>query len=128
MLIRKFALLCGDCLVYLHKFNMYGDYLNMWLLHNTKTMQIYKFTHNPVLLLFVHQLDRVTGRSIANRLINVIVTRWTKAPNFTNTVYVRIIQNVYDCRRQGEFQVKLINSCWCFKSQHYFLKPLLSDG
>ena len=52
-------------------FTMYGDYLNMWLLHNIKTMQIYTFTHNPVLLLFVHQPDRVSGRFIANRLINV---------------------------------------------------------
>ena len=50
---------------------LYGDYLNMWLLHNIKTMQMYKFTHNPVLLLFVHQPDRVSGRFIANRLINV---------------------------------------------------------
>ena len=49
---------------------MYGDYLNMWLLHNIKTMQIYKFTHNPVLLLFVNQPDRVSGRFITNRLIN----------------------------------------------------------
>ena len=49
---------------------MYGDYLNMWLLHNIKTMQIYKFTHNPVLLLFVHEPDRVSGLFIANRLIN----------------------------------------------------------
>jgi len=48
---------------------MYGDYLNTWLLY--KTMQIYKFTHNPVLLLFVHQPDRVSGWFIANRLINV---------------------------------------------------------
>ena len=51
--------------VYLHMFTMYGDYLDMWLLHNIKTMQIYKFTHNPVLLLFVHQPDRVSGRFIA---------------------------------------------------------------
>ena len=29
---------------------MYGDNL----LNNIKTMQIYKFTHNPVLPLFVH--------------------------------------------------------------------------
>ena len=52
--------------VYMHMFKMYGDYLNMWLLHNIKTMQIYKFTYNPVLLLFVHQPDRVSGRFIAN--------------------------------------------------------------
>ena len=51
-------------------YTMYGDYLNMWLLHNIKTMQIYKFTHSLVLLLFVHQPDRVSGRYIANRLIN----------------------------------------------------------
>jgi len=49
---------------------MYGDYLNMWLLHNIKTMQIYKFIHSPVLLLFVHEHDQVSGRYIANRLIN----------------------------------------------------------
>ena len=53
--------------VYLHMFTMYGDYLNMWLLHNIKIMQIYKFTHNPVLLLFVHKPDRVSGGFIANR-------------------------------------------------------------
>ena len=58
--------------VYLHMFTMYGDYLNMWLLHNIKTMQIYKFTHNPVLLLFVHEPDRVSGRFIANSLINLV--------------------------------------------------------
>ena len=51
-------------------FTMYGDYLNMWLLYNIKTMQIYKFTHNPVLLLFVHEPDQVSGRFFANRLIN----------------------------------------------------------
>ena len=51
-------------------FTMYGDYLNMWLLYNLKTMQIYKFTHNPVLLLFVHEPDRVSWRFIANRMIN----------------------------------------------------------
>ena len=49
---------------------MYGDYLNMWLLHNIKTMQVYKVTHNPVLLLFVHQPDRVSGQFIATRLFN----------------------------------------------------------
>ena len=49
--------------VYLHMYTMYGDYSNMYLLHNIKTMQIYKFTHNPVLLPFVHQ------RFIANSLI-----------------------------------------------------------
>ena len=59
--------------VYLHMFTMYGDYLNMWLLYNIKTMQIYKFTHNPVLLLFVHEPDQVSGRFIANRLINVSI-------------------------------------------------------
>ena len=59
--------------VYLHMYTMYGDYLNMWLLHNIKTMQIYNFTHNPVLLLFVHQPDRVSGRFIANRQINVSI-------------------------------------------------------
>ena len=52
-------------------FTMYGDHLNMWLLNNIKTMQIYKFPHNPVLLLFVHQPDRLSGRCIANRLINI---------------------------------------------------------
>ena len=57
--------------VYLHTYTMYSDYLNMWLLNNIKTMQTYKFTHNPVLLLFVHQPDRVSGRFIANRVINV---------------------------------------------------------
>ena len=59
--------------VYLHMFTMYGDYLNMWLLYNIKTMQIYKFAHNPVLLLFVHEPDQVSGRFIANRLVNVII-------------------------------------------------------
>ena len=49
---------------------MYGDYLNMWLLYYIKTMQIYRFTHNPVLLLFVHEPDQLAGRFIANRLIN----------------------------------------------------------
>ena len=48
-------------------FTMYGDYSHMmWLLHNIKTMQIYKFTYNPVLLLFVHKPDRVSGRFITN--------------------------------------------------------------
>ena len=51
-------------------FSMYGDYLKMWLLHNIQTMQIYKFTHNPVLFLFVQQPDQVSGRFIDNRLIN----------------------------------------------------------
>ena len=46
-------------------FTMYGGYLNMWLLYNIETKQIY----NPVLLLFVHEPDRVSGRFIANRLI-----------------------------------------------------------
>ena len=55
-------------------FTMYGDYLNMWLLYNIKTMQIYKFTHNPVLLLFVHEPDQVSGRFIANSLINPLIT------------------------------------------------------
>ena len=54
-------------------FIMYGDYLNMWLLYNIKTMQIYKFTHNPVLLLFVHEPGRVSGRFIANRMINTVI-------------------------------------------------------
>ena len=64
----EFALLCGDrlyactCLLCM---------VIIWTLHNIKTMQIYKFTHNPVLLLFVHQPDRVSGRFIANRLINL---------------------------------------------------------
>ena len=57
--------------VYLHMFTMYGDFLNISLLHNIKTMQIYTFTHNPVLLLFFHQPYRVSGRYIANRLVNV---------------------------------------------------------
>ena len=52
-------------------FTMYFDYLNTWLLHNIKTMQIYKFTHNPVLVLIVHQPDRVSGRFIANRHANL---------------------------------------------------------
>ena len=74
---RRVWVCLGVCIVrwrlsvYLHMFTMYGDYLNMWLLHNIKTMQIYKFTHNPVLLLFVHEPDQVSGRFIANRLINV---------------------------------------------------------
>ena len=63
-------------------YTMYGDYLNMWLLNNIKTMQIYKFTHNPVLLLFVHQPDRVSGRFIANRVINCITTRPGVFSNF----------------------------------------------
>ena len=58
--------------VYLHMFVKYGEYLNMWLLHNIKTMQIYKFTQDPVLVLFVNESDRVSGRFIANRLINII--------------------------------------------------------
>ena len=32
--------------VYLHMYTMYDDYLNMWLLNNIKTMQIYKFAYS----------------------------------------------------------------------------------
>jgi len=59
--------------VYLHMFAMYSNHLNMWLLHNIKTMQTYMFTDNPVLLIFVHEPNRLSGRFIANRLINVIM-------------------------------------------------------
>ena len=71
--LTGFGCVLGVCVVmwrlsvYIHMFTMYSDYSHMmWLLHNIKTMQIYKFTHNPVLLLF-HKPDRVSGRFITNR-------------------------------------------------------------
>ena len=61
-------------------FTMYGDYSHMmWLLHNIKTMQIYKFTHNPVFLLFVHNLTECQGGLLLTGMINIhiFITAWT---------------------------------------------------
>ena len=77
---------------------MYGDYLNMWILHNIKTMQIYKFTYNPVLLLFVNHPDRVSGRFIANRCENenilnyILITGGGNVVFFCMTMYIFIHQ------------------------------------
>ena len=52
-------------------FTMYGDYLHMmWLLHNIKTMQIYKFTHNPVLLYLFTNLTECQGGLLLTGMIN----------------------------------------------------------
>ena len=67
--------------VYIHMFTMYGDYSHMmWLLHNIKTMQIYKFTHNPVLLLFVHNLTECQGGLLLTGMINLSISQWLPGP------------------------------------------------
>ena len=54
-------------------FTMYGDYSHMmWLLHNIKTMQIYKFTHNPVLLYLFTNLTECQGGLLLRGMINNI--------------------------------------------------------
>jgi len=59
----------------MYMFPMYGDYSHMMLLwHNIKTMEIDKFPHNPVILIYLFtNLTECQGGSLLTSTINLSI-------------------------------------------------------